>query len=61
MSIETTGLAGIVLLLMLFLLRVQVAFAMAIVGFIGIVYLAGIEPALTLLAQDIYESFTSYP
>ena len=61
MSPEITGIVGIGLLLVLFLIRVQIAFAMAIVGFIGILYLAGIEPALTLLAQDIYESFTSYP
>ncbi len=61
MSPETTGIAGIALLLVLFLFRVHIAFAMAIVGFIGILYLAGLEPALTLLAQDIYESFTSYP
>ena len=61
MSPETAGIVGIALLLVLFLIRVQIAFAMAIVGFIGILYLAGLEPALTLLAQDIYESFTSYP
>ena len=61
MSPETAGIVGIVLLLVLFLIRVQIAFAMAIMGFIGILYLAGLEPALTLLAQDIYESFTSYP
>jgi len=61
MSPETAGIAGIALLLVLFLLRVHIAFAMAIAGFIGIMYLSGIEPAFTLLAQDIYESFTSYP
>ena len=61
MSPETAGIVGIALLLVLFLIRVQIAFAMAILGFIGILYLSGLEPALTLLAQDMYESFTSYP
>ena len=37
-----------------------VAFAMAFVGVAGFAYLAGFEPALTLMAQDIYEQFSSY-
>jgi C4-dicarboxylate transporter DctM subunit len=61
MSPETAGIVGIVLLLVLFLLRMPVAFAMAFVGFVGFAYLSGSEPALHLLAQDIYEQFSSYP
>jgi C4-dicarboxylate transporter DctM subunit len=61
MSPETAGIAGIVLLLVLFLLRMPVAFAMAFVGFVGFAYLSGSDAALSLLAQDIYESFSSYP
>jgi tripartite ATP-independent transporter DctM subunit len=61
MSPETAGIAGIALLLLLFLLRMPVAFSMALVGLIGFAYLGGIESALTLLAQDIFEVFTSYP
>jgi tripartite ATP-independent transporter DctM subunit len=38
-----------------------VAFAMAFVGFVGFAYLSDPGPALTLLAQDIYEQFSSYP
>ena len=34
---------------------------MAFVGFVGFAYLAGPGPALSILAQDIYESFSSYP
>ena len=60
MSPETAGIAGIVLLLVLFLLRMPVAFAMAFVGFVGFAYLSGSDAALSLLAQDIYESFSSY-
>ena len=61
MSPETTGIAGIVLLLFLFLLRMPVAFAMAFAGFIGFAYLSGIESAFTLLAHDIFETLSSYP
>lgn len=60
MSPETIGLVGIAFLLFLFLLGVPVAFAMAFVGVAGFAYLAGLEPALTILAQDIYDSFSSY-
>jgi len=61
MSPETTGIAGIALLLFLFLLRMPVAFAMAFAGFIGFAYLSGIESAFTLLAHDIFETLSSYP
>ncbi len=61
MSPVTVGLVGIGLLLFLFLLRMPVAFAMAFVGFVGFAYLADPGPALSLLAQDIFETFSSYP
>ena len=61
MSPETAGIAGIILLLLLFLLRMPVAFAMAFAGLVGFAYLGGLESALTLLAQDIFETLTSYP
>ncbi|MBN2125800.1 MAG: TRAP transporter large permease subunit [Deltaproteobacteria bacterium] len=61
MTPVTAGLVGIVLLLLLFLLRMPVAFAMALVGFVGFAYLADPGPALSLLAQDIFETFSSYP
>jgi tripartite ATP-independent transporter DctM subunit len=47
--------------LILFILRMPVAFTMAFVGFVGFAYLNGLESALTLLAQDIYETLSSYP
>jgi tripartite ATP-independent transporter DctM subunit len=61
MSPETTGIVGIAVLLFLFLLRVPVAFAMTLVGVVGFAYLSGAESALALLAQDIYDTFSSYP
>jgi tripartite ATP-independent transporter DctM subunit len=61
MSPEATGIVGIVVLLALFMLKMPVAFAMAFVGFTGFAYLNGMESALTLLAQDIFETLSSYP
>ncbi|OGP90689.1 MAG: C4-dicarboxylate ABC transporter permease [Deltaproteobacteria bacterium RBG_16_48_10] len=61
MTPETAGIIGIVLLIILFLLRVPVAFAMAIVGLAGFAYLSDVGSALNLLAQDVYGTLTSYP
>ena len=61
MTPETTGIVGIVCLVLLFLLRVPVAFAMMLVGLAGFSYLGGTGSALALLAQDIFETLSSYP
>lgn len=61
MTPTTAGLVGIGVLLLLFVLKFPVAFAMALVGFAGFAYLMGFDPAVGLLAQDIFETFSSYP
>lgn len=61
MSPEAAGAVGIVALLILFLIRVPVAFAMAFVGFVGLIYLSGTDAALAILSLDVFETFTSYP
>ncbi len=61
MSPEAIGIVGIGVLLLLFLFRVPVAFAMALVGLAGFAYLSTTGAALSLLARDIFEQFTSYP
>jgi len=61
MSPVVVGIIGIGLLLLLFLLRMPVAFAMAFVGLIGFAYLTSPGPALSLLALDIWQQFSSYP
>ena len=61
MSPTTVGLLGIALLLILFVFRMPVAFAMTFVGVLGFAYLSDPEPALTLFAHDFFETFTSYP
>ena len=61
MSPATAGFIGIVVLVALFLLRMPVAFAMALVGIVGFAYLTGPEAALNLLGIDIFDQFSSYP
>lgn len=61
MSSEAVGVAGIVVLLVLFLLRVPIAFSMMIVGAGGFAVLSGVDPALAVLSQDLFDTFTSYP
>ena len=61
MSPITAGLVGIAALILMFLLKMPVAFAMALVGFVGFAFLTTPEAALSLLANDIFASFTSYP
>ena len=61
MSPATAGIIGIIFLVVLFLLRMPVAFAMALVGFGGFAYLTSPEAALGLLGRDIFDQFSSYP
>lgn len=60
MSPVEAGILGIVLLIALFLLRVPVAFAMAIVGLVGFGYLSSWKAGVGLLARDFFEQFNSY-
>jgi tripartite ATP-independent transporter DctM subunit len=61
MSPATVGIIGIGLLVLLFLLRMPVAFAMALVGLVGFAYLTTPEAALGLIGRDIFDMFSSYP
>jgi C4-dicarboxylate transporter DctM subunit len=61
MTPVTAGIVGILLLLVLFLMRMPVAFAMTFIGLVGFAYIGGSSPALGLLAQDVFETFSSYP
>jgi C4-dicarboxylate transporter DctM subunit len=61
MNPVTIGIIGIAVLLLFFLFGMPIAFSMAFVGFAGFAYLAGLFPALSLLAQDIFGEFSSYP
>lgn len=60
MSPVTVGLIGIGVLLVMFMLRMPIAFAMAFVGFLGYCYLSSPEGGLKILIQDIFGQFSSY-
>jgi len=61
MSPTTIGLIGIGVLLLAFVIRVPIAFAMTIVGFAGFAYLSSTEAGLSLLARDLFVQFSSFP
>jgi C4-dicarboxylate transporter DctM subunit len=54
------GLVGLAVLMVLFVMGIELALAMFIVGFAGFAYLISVEAAFNLLAKDIFESFASY-
>lgn len=60
MSPVSVGIAGIVVLVAVFLLRMPVGFAMAFVGLVGFGFLVSAEAALSVLARDLFHTFSSY-
>jgi tripartite ATP-independent transporter DctM subunit len=54
------GCLGIAFLLILFAAGVELAYAMGIVGFVGLAYLRSTHAALNFLSKDFFESFASY-
>ncbi|MEO0249371.1 MAG: TRAP transporter large permease [candidate division WOR-3 bacterium] len=61
MSPVTIGFIGLGVMLLLFFLRMPVAFAMMLVGFAGLAYLDGPQAAFYTLSRDIFDDFSSYP
>lgn len=60
MSVTVTGIVGFIVLLLLFFLGFPVGFAMALVGLVGFCYLVSPQAGLSLLAIDVFSSFSSY-
>lgn len=60
MNPVTIGIIGIVVLVIIFLLRMPVGFAMAFVGLIGFSCLVSTEAGLSILARDVFHVFSSY-
>ncbi|MDX9986395.1 MAG: TRAP transporter large permease [Dehalococcoidales bacterium] len=60
MSAVATGLIGIAVLIILFLIGTPVGFAMAIVGTVGFCMLVSPEAGLSLLARDVWVTFSNY-
>jgi len=60
MSPAFIGTLGIILLVLLFLSRVPVAFAMGIMGFVGFSYLTSLNAGMEMIAIDMFQVFSSY-
>jgi C4-dicarboxylate transporter DctM subunit len=60
MSELTTGIVALFLLLLFFLTGIELAFAMAVMGFVGFAYLVNFSAASNLLVKDFFDTFTSY-
>jgi C4-dicarboxylate transporter DctM subunit len=56
----TVGIIAFVALFVLIFLRVPIAFAFAITGFAGLIYLSGLGPAMSILSMSIWSQITSY-
>jgi len=60
MSEVTTGILALFILLGLFVCGLELAFAMAILGFVGFAYLVSFSAASNLLVKDFFDTFTAY-
>jgi len=60
MSPISVGIIGIAVLILIFLLGMPVGFAMAFVGLAGFCYLVSPGAGLSLLARDVFTTFSSY-
>ncbi len=60
MDAITTGLVGIIIFFVLLILKMPIAYAMALVGFVGLGYLVSPSAAFRVVAQDVYATFSAY-
>jgi C4-dicarboxylate transporter DctM subunit len=56
----TVGILAICVLFILFLTGIEMAFAMALVGFVGYVVLVSVKGATTMIVKDFFDTFASY-
>ena len=60
MSVELVAALVILFLFVLFVLGVEIGFAMAVAGFLGFGLIVNFEAAFDLVAMDFYTVFSSY-
>ena len=60
MSLTTTGIIGIIALVILLYSKMPVGFAMGFVGLIGFSHVVNFNAGLNLLARDVWDVFSSY-
>ena len=51
---------GLVLVIVLIALGLPIAFSMMIIGFFGLTYILGLEPALAMVGQVFFDNGMSY-
>ncbi len=60
MSEITTGIVACAVMLLLFLTGMELAFGMALLGFVGFAYLVSFSAASNLLVKDFFDTFINY-
>ncbi len=60
MSEIETGILALFILIFMFLTGFELAFAMALLGFVGFGYLVSFSAASNLLVKDLFDTFSSY-
>lgn len=60
MSPTMVGLAGVILFFALLILRMPIAYAMMLTGFLGFSWLVSPEAAFRVVSKDLYTTFSSY-
>jgi len=60
MSVFLVGLIGIAVFFILLILRMPIAYAMALVGFVGFSIITSVPASFDMVAKEIYNTFTSY-
>jgi C4-dicarboxylate transporter DctM subunit len=60
MSLTLIGIIGVVLLVIFLFSKMPVGFVMAFIGLIGFSYTVSYNAGLSLLARDVYDTFSSY-
>jgi tripartite ATP-independent transporter DctM subunit len=60
MSVTTIGIIGVIVLVIFLFSRMPVGFVMGFLGFVGFSYVVNLEAALSLIARDVFEVFSSY-
>ena len=61
MSPETTGLVGLILLIVLLFARMWIGAAMAMIGFLGYTYIMGLKAAFGVISQIPFSTIAWYP
>ncbi|RPI73023.1 MAG: TRAP transporter large permease subunit, partial [Desulfobacteraceae bacterium] len=54
------GILGLVIVLILFMTGIELAFAMALIGFLGFSYLVSMKAGMNILAKDFFDVFANY-